>query len=88
MITQSNAMSRSITDTPREVKPPVVPLDWIKLDRYCELTGDTPGAVHARRRKRQWTNGVQCIVGPDGNLWINPAAFNAWVRGEKAPEPT
>jgi hypothetical protein len=44
--------------------------------------------VHARRRKRQWTNGVQCIVGPDGNLWINPAAFNAWVRGEKAPEPT
>ena len=25
---------------------------WIRLTKHCEATGDTPDAVHARRRKR------------------------------------
>ena len=54
---------------------------WIKLAKHCEVTGDTPDAVHARRRKRQWTDGVQCRLGPDGNLYINPEEYNKWVEG-------
>jgi hypothetical protein len=46
-------------------------MNWIKLAKYCETTGDTSDAVHARRRKRQWIDGVHCQVGPDGNLWVN-----------------
>lgn len=61
----------------------VIPLHWIKLTRYCEITGDTADAVHARRRKRQWTDGVQCKVAPDGNLWVNPSEVNRWVTGAK-----
>ena len=53
------------------------PLRWMRLAIYCQLSGDTPDAVHARRRKRQWTDGVQCGIGPDGNLWIQPG------RGEQ-----
>lgn len=53
---------------------------WVRLARYCEATGDTPDAVHARRRKRQWTDGVQCRVGPDGNLWVNPEEVNRWIE--------
>jgi hypothetical protein len=53
---------------------------WVKLTKHCEKTGDTPDAVHARRRKHQWQDGVQCRVGPDGNLYINPEEYNKWVE--------
>lgn len=56
---------------------------WVRLSRYCEVTGDTPGAVHARRRKRQWIDGVHCIVGQDGNLWVSPEEVNKWLEGNK-----
>lgn len=54
---------------------------WIRLAKHCETTGDTPNAVHARRRKRIWTDGVQCRLGPDGNLYISPEGYNRWVEG-------
>lgn len=59
------------------------PMRWIKLAAYCQLSGDTPDAVHARRRKHQWTDGRQCRVGPDGNLWVNPEEVNKWVEGRE-----
>ena len=55
---------------------------WVKLSKHCEETGDTPDAVHARRRKRVWTDGVQCRLGPDGNLYINPEEYNTWVESQ------
>lgn len=58
------------------------PLNWIRLAKYCELSGDSSDAVHARRRKRQWTDGKQCRIGPDGNLWINPEEVNKWVESQ------
>jgi hypothetical protein len=60
----------------------VTPLRWVRLATYCDLSGDTPDAVHARRRKRQWTDGLHCRVGPDGNLWVNPEEVNKWVEGQ------
>lgn len=55
---------------------------WLKLAKHCEETGDTPDAVHARRRKRQWKDGVQCQLGPDGNLYVNPEEYNKWVESQ------
>lgn len=62
--------------------PTLNPYRWIRLALHCTATGDTPDAVHARRRKRQWQDGVQCRVGPDGNLYINPEEYNKWVEGQ------
>lgn len=59
---------------------------WVKLRHYCEMTGDTPDAVHARRRKGVWADGVQCKLGPDGNVWICPEAVDAWIEGRAAQE--
>lgn len=56
---------------------------WVKLAKHCEETGDSPDAVHARRRKRQWTDGVHCQLGPDGNLYVNPEEYNKWVEGQQ-----
>jgi hypothetical protein len=55
---------------------------WVKLSKHCQATGDTRDAVHARRRKRIWTDGVQCRLGPDGNLYINPEEYNKWVENQ------
>ena len=59
--------------------------NWIKLQKYCDETGDTPDAVHARRRKRQWLDGRQCIIGPDGNVWICREEVNRWVESNLQP---
>ena len=63
----------------------VFPLRWIKLNKYCELSGDTRDAVHTRRRKGVWIDGMQCRIGPDGNLWINPEEVSRWVESDSVP---
>jgi hypothetical protein len=50
----------------------------VKLKKYCELTGDTPMAVHNRRRRGHWIDGVHCRVLSGRRLWINPAEVNLW----------
>lgn len=63
---------------------------WVKLKHYCDQTGDTSDAVHAKRRKGLFVDGVHCKIAPDGNLWVNIEAVNRWVAGqpyEKAPTP-
>jgi hypothetical protein len=56
---------------------------WIKLPLHCQITGDTSDAVHARRRKGQWRDGVQCQKGPDGNMYVNPEEWNKWVESNR-----
>jgi len=52
----------------------------IKLNRYCELTGDTPDAVHMRRRRGEWIDGRHCHLISGRRLWIDLAEVSAWVR--------
>ena len=60
-------------------------MKWIKLKKYCEISGDTSNAVHAKRKRGMWLDGVQCKVGPDGNIWINLVEVEQWVEnGNKA----
>ncbi len=60
-------------------------MKWIKLKKYCEISGDTSNAVHAKRKRGMWLDGVQCKVGPDGNIWINLIEVERWVEnGNKA----
>ena len=55
-------------------------MKWVKLKKYCELTGDTAPSVHAKRHKGQWLDGFQSKIGPDGNLWINLIEVEKWVE--------
>lgn len=57
---------------------------WVKLNRYCEMSGDTSDAVHAKRKKGIWLDGVQCRIAPDRRLWINVEAVNNWVESSRA----
>ncbi len=56
------------------------PHKWVRVNKYCELTGDTPASVHARRHKGQWLDGKHTIIAPDGKLWINTEETEKWVE--------
>jgi hypothetical protein len=60
--------------------PTPSPYRWVKLPKHCQDTGDTADAVHARRRKGVWQDGVHCRKGPYGNLYVNPEEWNKWVE--------
>lgn len=57
-------------------------LDWVRLSRYCELTGETPAAVDNRIRAGVWLRDVHARR-PDGSkeLWVNLRAVNDWAAG-------
>lgn len=58
-------------------------IKWVKLKKYCEMTGETKDSVHGKRRKGIWLDGRECMVGPDGNLWINLEAVEQWLMSAK-----
>lgn len=58
-------------------------MKWVKLKRYCEISGDTPDAVHAKRRKGAWLDDIHCKIAPDGNLWINVEEVEKWIVNGK-----
>jgi len=55
------------------------PVEWVKLRKYVELTGDSAASVHARRRAGKWRDGHQCKV-VDDMLWVNLSAAEKWVE--------
>lgn len=64
-------------------------MDWVRLKKYCELTGVTNNAIHQWRRKGVWLDGVQCKIGPDGNVWVNLTEADKWVQnGSMATQQT
>lgn len=59
-------------------------INWIRLSKWCETTGDTEDAVHARRRAGIWLDEVHCRKAGDGRIWINTDEAMRWVR-ESSP---
>lgn len=55
-------------------------INWIKLEKYAELTGDSVDSVMARRKAGKWLDGEQCKI-VDGRLWVNLRAVEEWVDG-------
>jgi hypothetical protein len=55
-------------------------MKWVKLKKYCADSGDTPSAVHAKRQKGQFIDGIHCKVAADGNLWVNVEEVDKWVE--------
>lgn len=53
---------------------------WVKLKKYCQISGDTTNAVHGKRKRGMWLDGLHCKVGPDGNLWVNLEEVEKWVE--------
>lgn len=52
---------------------------WVKLRKYCEVSGETPSGVHAKRRAGHFIDGVHTKVADDGNLYVHIGAVQKWV---------
>lgn len=56
------------------------PHKWVRLTKYCDITGDTKHGVHARRQKGIWVDGKHTILGPDKKIWVNLEETEKWVE--------
>lgn len=61
-------------------------LKWVKVQKYCELSGDTLEGVRAKRRKRIWTEGVHWSRPADGVFYINIEEVSKWVENQSPSE--
>lgn len=60
-------------------------MKWVKLKRYCELSGETRDSVHAKRKAGHFVDGIHTKIADDGNLWVNVEQVEKWVeQGRKA----
>ena len=57
---------------------------WIRLNRFCSLTGYSEDAVYAKIRKGQWRENLHWRKAPDGHIMINVEIFERWVEGQAA----
>ena len=55
-------------------------MKWVKLKKYCQLSGDTANAVHAKRKRGMLLDGLHCKVAQDGNLCVNLSEIEKWVE--------
>lgn len=55
-------------------------MNWVRLKKYCEMSGDTIDGVKARRKKGIWCDGVHCKIAGDGRLWINISKVDEWIE--------
>jgi hypothetical protein len=62
-----------------EIGSPINP-KWVRLAKYCELTGETRSAVHNRRYTNQWKDGEHTYIDPSHRTWVNLEAAEAWMR--------
>lgn len=57
-------------------------LRWVRLNRYCELSGETADAVEKRLRSGHWLRDVHARVPQGSNsLWVNLDAVEDWAAG-------
>lgn len=57
-------------------------LKWVKVQKYCELSGDTLEGVRAKRRRRIWIEGVHWSRPADGVFYINVEEVSKWVENQ------
>lgn len=56
-------------------------VSWIRLQKFCELTGYTADSIYVKMRKGVWAEGVHWCKAPDGHIMVNIEAYNRWVEG-------
>ena len=57
---------------------------WVKISKFTEISGYSVDAVHCKRKKGQWEEGVIWMKAPDGNIMINWREVDNWVEGKAA----
>lgn len=58
-----------------------LPIRYITLARYSELTGKTTGALHKKIERGVWVEGKQYRRDEEGRIWVDIRGADRWVEG-------
>lgn len=55
------------------------PLRTLPLDKFCELTGHTPGAIRQKIHRADWAEGAEFCYDPAGRINVILEGYDRWV---------
>lgn len=53
---------------------------WVRLSKYCELTGESKDTLKKKRYTGQIIDGYHSKVAADGALWVHVERMSEWVE--------
>ena len=59
-------------------------MNWVLIKRIVEMLGYTDDAIRAKIKRGVWREGIHWRKAPDGRIFINLKAIQAWVEGKAA----
>ncbi|MEF8689389.1 UNVERIFIED_CONTAM: excisionase family protein [Comamonas sp. A-3] len=81
---QTETATAATRDTVRTDPGQEPSVDWVLAEKYEELTGVTPMAVHNRRRAGVWLDGKHCAV-VARRLYVNIKEADKWIQSQISP---
>lgn len=57
---------------------------YVTIDKCAELYGLTKEAIRQYKKKGQWREKIHWHKAPNGRIFINIKAVNAWIVGKEA----
>lgn len=58
-------------------------ISWVRLSKYCELTGETRNSVRVKIDRGHWLDGRHFKKLPaDRKIWINLKAVDEWLENQ------
>lgn len=58
--------------------------EWVLAEKFQELTGVTPMAIHGRRKAGVWLDGKHCAV-IARRLYVNVKEADQWIKNQLSP---
>ena len=62
----------------------VISVKWIRIEKFCDMTGYSPSAVRGKISTGVWASGIHFTKAPDGHILINLEAYQSWVEGQES----
>ncbi|MET1116008.1 MAG: excisionase [Comamonas sp.] len=69
-----------VSRAPHAVAASIEP-EWVLAEKFQELTGVTPMAIHNRRRAGIWLDGKHCAV-IARRLYVNIKEADQWIKNQ------
>jgi predicted HNH restriction endonuclease len=60
-------------------------LDWVRIKKFCELSGYSDDAVRAKISQGVWREGIVWKTPPNSrDVLISQSGYDAWVEGQES----
>lgn len=58
----------------------VLPVEWVRMDKYCDLVGMPVESARHLVKQGRWLEGKHWRLGPDRRRWVNIKRVQEWVE--------